>query len=268
MDPASLAAWLVRLASIDPALARLATRVVSVAVTAVALWVVYRLVIRLIGRGVAGSPRARTLGSLLANLTRWVLAFVLLVIVLRELGVDVQALLVSAGIVGVAIGFGAQTLVRDLIAGLFLLFEGLLAIGDVVEVGGQRGTVEGIGLRVTRLRLLDGSVRVVPNGQLTDFVNLSSDWARVLVDVSIPRAVDVGGALEVLERAGREWGEATGGALEPPRAHGIMTLSGAEMVLRLAVRVDPARRFDAEVELRRRIKEALDREPRPAGGAS
>jgi small conductance mechanosensitive channel len=180
----------------------------------------------------------------------------------------VQGLVVSAGVVGVAIGLGAQSLIRDLIAGLFILFEGLIAVGDELEVGGHRGTVEAIGLRVTKLRQPDGSIRVVPNGALTDFVNLSSDWARAIIDVSVPRTVDVDRALGVLRRVGEEWARTAGSPVASAEAHGIMKLSGGEMVLRLMATVDPARRFDAETELRRRIKEAFDREGWQSGNAS
>lgn len=260
MESTSLAALLVRLGTIDDAIAQVAGRIVSVALTGLALLLAYRLVLRLIARLVAGAPRARTVGSLLVNVTHWVLAFIVLVIGLRELGVDVRGLLVSAGVVGIAVGLGAQSIIRDLLAGLFLLVEGVVSVGDVVELGGHRGTVESIGLRVTRLRQVDGSIRIVPNGQLSDFVNLSSDWAQAIVDVGVPGDVDVGRALALLERVGREWGSATGAALTPPRAQGIMRWSGGAPVLRLMVKVDPARRFDAELELRARIKEAFDRE--------
>jgi moderate conductance mechanosensitive channel len=262
--PSSLAELLTHW-GLHPAASAVIARLLSVAVTIVLLVIGYRLVIRVIdrllvlldtGRGL----RFRTLGGLLENIVRWLLVFVVLVIVLKELGIDVRGLLVSAGLVGLAIGLGAQTLIRDLIAGLFMLFEGVMAVGDVIEAGGHRGTVESIGLRVTRFRLPDGSLRIVPNGQLTDFVNFSSDWALATIEVGVPREVDVGRALAMLAQVGKEWAEGDGATLESPRAQGIIKFSGTDVVLRLSVRVDAARRFDTEVELRRRIKEAFDRE--------
>jgi small-conductance mechanosensitive channel len=158
---AAVGELLERVGIIDPAIAAVAARALSLALTLLTLFVVYRIVVRLVERVVLqrglATARVRTVGSLLVNLTRWLLGFVVLIAVLTELGVDVRALLVSAGLVGLAVGFGAQTLVRDLIAGLFLLFEGLVAVGDDVQVGDQRGTVEAIGLRVTRLRQADGA---------------------------------------------------------------------------------------------------------------
>lgn len=264
MTPDGGVGLLTRFTPLDPAVAAVVTRLASVGATLLALYVVYRIVVRLIDRLVArrdvGTARVRTVGVLVVNLTRWLLAFVVLVVVLTELGVDVRALLVSAGLVGLALGFGAQALVRDLISGLFLLFEGLVAVGDVVEIGGQRGTVETIGLRVTRLRQPDGSIRVVPNGHLNDFVNLSAGWSRATVDVTVGRDADVARALGALRTAAEAWAGETGAALESPEVHGIMRITGGESVLRVMVKVDPARRLDAELELRRRIKDAFDRE--------
>lgn len=251
----------------DPGVAHVASRLVSLTVTLLALFLGYRIIVRLIERMLTrreiGTARVRTLGSLLLNVTRWMLAFIVLVIVLTELGIDVRALLVSAGLVGVAIGFGAQALIRDLISGLFLLFEGVITVGDVLDVGGRRGTVEGIGLRVTRLRQEDGSLRVVPNGQLGDFVNLSHGWARAAIEVTVGRDADVARALATMKRAADTWASESGAALESPEAHGIMRITGGDVVLRLLVKIDPVRRSDAERELRRRIKDEFDREGLP-----
>lgn len=273
---ASLEALLARRTSFEPALVHMIARLIAVALTAAVLLIFYRVLVHLVSRLLAPregeterSPRVqriRTLNSLLTNIVRWLTAFVGLVIVLRELGVDVQAVLVSAGVLGLAIGLGAQTLVRDIITGFFLLFEGLVGVGDVIETGAHTGTVEAIGLRVTKLRMFNGALRVIPNGQLTEFANYSRGWARAIVDVGLSSEVSAGRALEVLRRVGDEWAQATGLALERPQAHGIIRFSGGDMVLRLAAKVDPAKRLDVETELRRRIKEAFEPEQwRPIG---
>lgn len=250
-------------------------RVVSIVVTIAALVVGYHLVLRLIERLVAAvsqrhpDVRSRTLGSLLTNLVRWIVAFVVVVLVLRELGVDVQALVVSAGVLGIVVGLGAQALIRDLITGVFLLFEGLLGVGDEIKVGDQTGTVESIGLRVTRVRMLDGAVRIVPNGLLTDFANYSVGWGRAIVDVGIPRCADPERALAVLRDVAEGWASETRAALDPPVVQGIMRFSGGgDPVLRLMVRVDASRRVDTEIELRRRVRSAFDREQWLVAGAS
>jgi len=231
--------------------------------------IVQRLIDRLVQRVAArqhDTARSRTLGSLLTSLIRWVLACAVVVLILRELGVDVQAIVVSAGVLGVVIGLGAQALIRDLLTGIFLLFEGLVAVGDEIQVGTATGTVESVGLRVTKLRLPEGAVRVVPNGALTEFTNFSAGWARATVEIAVPREVDVDRALALLREAGETWARATGAALDAPTVQGIMRFSAGDAVLRLSVRVDPSRRADAENDLRRRIKATFDREGLSAVG--
>ncbi|HEY3067296.1 MAG TPA: mechanosensitive ion channel family protein [Methylomirabilota bacterium] len=273
----SIAALIARWTSLDPTVADLLARLIAIALTAAVLWIAYVVVTGVVNRLVArhaaqpGAPhgaRLRTVASLLSSLARWFIAFVSLVIVLRELGVDVQALIVSAGIVGVALAFGAQSLVRDVITGFFLLVEGLVAVGDTVQVGSYAGTIESMGLRVTTVRLTDGALHVLPNGQLTEFTNLNAGWARAVVDIGVPREAPVERALDVLRRVGEEWARETGRALEQPQAQGIIKFSGGDPVLRLMVRVDPALRFDTEAELRRRIKAAFDREQWSVAGAA
>jgi small-conductance mechanosensitive channel len=266
----AVAALFARLTRLDQDAASMLARGITITLTILILLVAYRFVLRLLGRLLVArageeapssrAVRSRTVVSLLMNLTHWFFGFVVLVTVLRELGVDVRALLVSAGVVGVAIGLGAQSLVKDIITGFFILFEGLIAVGDTVEAGAYRGTIEAIGLRVTKLRLLDGALRVIPNGELTTFTNFSAGWARVVIDVAVSREVTVARALDVLDEVGKAWAGDSGAALETPEAQGIIRFSGDDMVLRLLVKVDPARRFDAEVDLRRRIKETFDRE--------
>ncbi|MDR7401933.1 MAG: mechanosensitive ion channel [Armatimonadota bacterium] len=121
--------------------------------------------------GVLDEPRRRTLQSLLESLARYLLAFIALVMVLRELGVDATAILASAGVVGIAVGLGAQTLIRDIIAGVLLISEDLLHVGDVITVDSRTGTVERIGLRTTQFRTDDGEVWTIPNGRLEIFGN-------------------------------------------------------------------------------------------------
>lgn len=246
--------------------ARLLTIVVVLALAVGAYRVIAGLVDRLL-RALPGTAdysakvqRAHTLGPLMKSAARYLLAFVALVIVLREVGVDIQAILVSAGVVGLALGLGAQSLIRDVITGFFLLFEGLIGVGDVIEVGLHTGTVEAIGLRVTKLRLLSGAQRIIPNGELTSFTNYNRDWARAVVDVSVAYEEDVRRALRVLEQAGQRWAEESQAALEPPQAQGIIRFGEGEVQLRLQVKVDASRRWDVELELRRRIKDAFQAE--------
>lgn len=262
--------------ALPPAALALLSRLTAVLVTIAVLFVAYAVLTRFIERRLAprdGEPalsprqlRLRTVSSLVTNVLRWLIGFVVVVVVLRELGVDVQAIVVSAGVLGLAIGFGAQSLVKDVITGIFLLFEGLIAVGDVIEVDSHQGAVEAIGLRVTKLRAFDGSLHVVPNGQLAAFTNRSRGWARAVVEVTLPRDVPVESALGVLKQAGEEWARESGAALEPPQTNGIIRFSGAEPVLRLTAKVESDKRLEAEYELRRRIKGAFEREKWPTAG--
>ena len=261
---AGLEALLTRWTTLEAETTHAISRLFVVALTALVLLVAYRLILGVITRllrGRAGheAARLRTLASLLTSLARWVIGFVAVMIVLRELGVDVFAILVSAGVLGLAIGFGAQSLIRDIITGFFLLFEGLIRVGDVVQIGSSVGTVESIGLRVMTLRTDDGALRVVPNGQLTEFASYGAGVQAVVV-VPVARDVPVERALAMLREVGETWARESGDALDQPQVPGIMGFSGGDVILRLTVRVAPERRPRAEAELRRRIKVAFDRE--------
>ena len=266
----AVGALLGRLVHLEGPLAALLARLLVMLAALVLAVVAYRACTHLVDRllrpleGASDYPakvqRARTLGPLMKNVARYTLAFVALVIVLREVGVDVQALLVSAGVLGLAVGLGAQTLIKDVITGFFILFEGLIGVGDVIEVGANTGTVEAIGLRVTKLRMLNGAQRVIPNGELTQFANHNKGWARAVVDVSVGYETDVRRAVAALERVGKEWAGETRLALEAPEALGPIRFGESDLGIRLMVKVEAARRFDVEVELRRRIKEVFERE--------
>jgi len=260
---AELAAVIARWTTLEASTASLLARLLSVLLTALLLLLGYRLLLGVVDRIVARpwpeAARLRTLASLLTSLLRWTVGFVAVVVVLRGLGVDVLPILVSAGVLTLAIGFGAQSLIRDVITGLFLLFEGLLRVGDVVQIGAASGTVESIGVRVTTVRTDDGALRVVPNGQITEFANYRAGGAQALVDVPLSRDVPVARALAVLAEVGEAWARESGAALDRPSVPGIIAFSGGDAVLRLTVRVAPERRLAAETELRRRIKEAFDR---------
>ncbi len=267
---------LARLLRLEGPVVALVARIVVIVATLILTVIAYRIVSHLIERvlrpleGAADYPqkvqRARTLDPLLKSAALYLLAFVALMVILREVGIDIRALLVSAGVVGLALGLGAQSLIKDVITGFFLLFEGLIAVGDVIEIGNQVGTVEAIGLRVTQIRTLRGAVRVVPNGELTQFANYNRGWARAVVDVGVAWEEDVRRALETLQAVGRSWAQETGLALEAPEVQGIVRFGDAEIVLRLQVKVPPARRDEIENDLRRRIVEAFRaagvREPR------
>jgi moderate conductance mechanosensitive channel len=265
--------FIARWTAFEASTAHLLGRLLAVLVSAGLLLLGYRLLLGALNRFLRAWPlhetgRLRTLVSVVTSLLRWAVGFVTIVIVLRELGVDVLPIIVSAGVLGLAIGFGAQSMIRDIITGFFILFEGLIHVGDVVQIGPTGGTVESIGLRVMTVRTDDGALRVVPNGQITDFANYSAGGARAIVDVPVGRDVPLDEAVSVLNEVGEGWARASGAALDPPLVPGIMGFSGGDVILRLTVRVAPEQRFFAEAELRRRIKEAFDRHHWPPIGAA
>jgi small conductance mechanosensitive channel len=168
---------------------------------------------------------------------------------------------VSAGVVGVAIGLGAQSLIRDVIMGFFILLENLIAVGDVIEVGQHTGVVESVGLRVTKVRKFSGELRIVPNGELTAFGHHTAGWGRLVVEASVDYEEDVDRALRVLGEVGRALAQAHPAmVLEPPTAEGILRFGQGgqrEAVLRLHARVVALEKTPLEFEARRRVKEAF-----------
>lgn len=245
-------------------------RIAAIAGAALVGWLGYRIATVLIHRllrpleGATDYParaqRARTLGPLLTSVARYTMAFLVVVVILQQIGIDVGALLVSAGVVGLAIGLGAQSLIRDVIMGFFILLENLVAVGDVIEVGQHTGVVESVGLRVTKIRKFSGELRIVPNGELTAFGHHTAGWARLVVEASVDYEEDVDRALRVLGQVGKSLAAAHPAAvLEPPTAEGILRFGQGpgEAVLRLHARVVALEKASLELEARRRVREAF-----------
>jgi small-conductance mechanosensitive channel len=251
--------------------AHVLARIAAIAAALLVGWVGYRLITVVIRRVLqplvgatdypARAQRARTLGPLLTSTARYMVAFLVAVVVLQQIGIDVRALLVSAGVLGVAIGLGAQSLIRDVIMGFFILLENLIAVGDVIEVGPHTGVVESVGLRVTKIRKFSGELRIIPNGELSAFGHHTAGWARLVVEVSIDYGEDVDRALRVLGEVGKALAAAHPAmVLEPPTAEGILRFGqsgAAEAVLRLHARIVAPEKAALEFEARRRVKEAF-----------
>jgi small conductance mechanosensitive channel len=210
---------------------------------------------------IALGDKGRTVAPLLKSVLKYCTIFFAGVLVLRVLGVDPTPIIAGAGVVGLAVGFGAQTLVKDVIAGFFLLFEGLIAVGDAVSFGNSSGVVEEVGLRVTKYRTFSGELWVIPNGEIRAFGNSNRQWMRAIVPVGVAYEQDIGKAMHVLEAVGAAWAaEHRDTVLEPPQVQGILSFDESAVTLRLVVKVRSSQQGTAEWELRRRIKEAFDRE--------
>src|SRR5262249_22894220 len=151
-----------------------------------------------------------------------------------QLGFNVATVLAGAGILGLAVGFGAQTLVKDCISGFFMIFDNVLAVGDSVEISGINGKVERVGLRMTRVRAFDGRLWSIPNGSIGTVANATREWMRAVVELGLPTEHDVSRALGVLQRVGDEFArERSSIVIEAPTAEGPITLSAAEVGIRL-----------------------------------
>jgi small conductance mechanosensitive channel len=181
--------------------------------------------------------------------------------VLEILGVNLGPLIAGAGIAGVALGFGAQSLVRDFLTGMFMLMEDQYGVGDVIDAGVATGTVEGVSLRTTRLRDVDGVVWHVPNGTILRVGNKSQQWARAVIDVPVTLQADTATADEVIRQVADEvWHDPDYASiiLAEPSVLGVESLAPGRVVIRVVVRTRPQEQWRVERELRKRIKAALD----------
>ena len=207
--------------------------------------------------------RAATIGDVLSNLAAAVVWAVVALLVLGEVGVNLTPLVAGAGIVGVALGFGAQSLVRDFLSGLFIILEDQYGVGDVITVKEATGTVEDVSLRVTRLRADDGTVWHVPNGEVRVVGNASMEWSRALVDVLVSYDDDVSAVGRYVAEVTRELAEDPAWedvVLEPPEVWGVQSMSADGLTVRVVVKTAPGQQDAVARDLRRRISESLRRE--------
>jgi moderate conductance mechanosensitive channel len=229
-------------------------------------------VTRLMNRGAAaaaaerGAQRARTLGSVLRSLCSAVVGVVAAIMVLAEFGVDLAPILASAGIVGVAVGFGAQNLVKDFLSGVFMLLEDQYGVGDIVDVGQAMGTVETVGLRITTLRDVNGTLWYVRNGEVVRVGNKSQGFAVAVVDVPVAHGRDLGEVTELAAKAAQERVEKADLAeevLEDVQMLGVEAVTADNTTIRLTVRVQPGRQFAVQRALNLTVAEALGQAPAP-----
>ncbi|MGP3961533.1 mechanosensitive ion channel family protein [Nonomuraea sp. 3N208] len=206
--------------------------------------------------------RAETMGSVLKHVASIVIMGTAALTVLERLTVPIAPLLTSVGILGVAIGFGAQELVKDFIAGMFMLLEDQYGVGDVIDVGPAVGTVEAVTLRVTRLRDVDGRVWYVRNGTITRVGNESQGWSRAYMDVPVAYDADIVGVRVLLEHVAEEvWADPElreAKIVEQPKVFGVEQLSDSSLVFRITVKTLPSAQPEVARELRLRVKAALD----------
>jgi small-conductance mechanosensitive channel len=205
--------------------------------------------------------RVRALGSVLRSAASVTIFSIAGVVILGDLGINLAPLLASAGVVGIAIGFGAQNLVRDYLAGIFMLVEDQYGVGDVITVGDATGTVETVTLRITRMRDVNGIVWHVRNGAIEKVGNESQGWARAVLDFPVPYAADLATIRELLAgAAGSMWNEPVWRTvmLEQPEVWGAQAVKNTVVTMRIVVKTAPLRQWEVEREMRARVKAALD----------
>jgi small conductance mechanosensitive channel len=248
-------------------------KVIAIVVVAIVVSIVTRFLVRRFRRKLEGKPsltqelnlqRATTLAHALSTAVVVIIWATAVLLVLGTLDVPLAPFLASAGVAGVALGFGAQSLVKDTLSGFFILLENQFGVGDVMEVqttaGPVSGKVEDLTLRVTTLRAFDGTLHVVPNGNIVVVSNKSKGWARAIVDVRVAYGEDVERVREVLEELFEEIRKDTvlkEWIMEGPSILGVESLADYALVVRVVADTRPSKRWDAERRLRERITRRL-----------
>jgi small conductance mechanosensitive channel len=247
-------------------------------------WILFKVINRLVARAASGvlpaklgsalpgagpaashrrAQRARTMGSLLKSIVTGLILAVVLIMAISELGYNIAPLIASAGVLGVALGFGAQSLVKDLLSGIFMIFEDQYGVGDVITFGDVGGVVESVGLRVTRMRDVEGTVWYVRNGEILRVGNQSQNWARSVLDVSVGYQEDLAKVRRVLTEVAHEmWEDETYRPLiiEEPEVWGVESLGADAVLVRVALKTVPLEQWKVSREMRARIKARFDAE--------
>lgn len=233
--------------------------------TRIIIKVVYNVIDRSLerktgGRLLSNTRRFTTVGELLKNIVTFICNFVMIMLILSEFNFDLTPLLAGAGVLGLAVGFGAQSLVKDVITGFFIILEDQFAVGDVIQTGTYKGTVELIGLRTTRLLSTTGEVFIIPNGLITNVTNYSLSNALAVVDVPVKMERSLEATLGLIGEALKGIEERNSSVLAYPNVLGIQSMSTSEYVIRIAATCLPNARDAAERQIQSDIKQALEKQ--------
>jgi small conductance mechanosensitive channel len=225
-------------------------------------FVIYRIfAVRTVAAGTEPilSPRGMTLAPLLTSCVRYTVYFIAVALALQTVGLDPTPLVAGAGVVGLAVGFGAQSLVKDVITGFFIIAEDLISVGETVELDGKLGVVEEITVRVTMLRLYSGELRIIPNSEIRQIGNRSRGFMRAIVPVTIRRSVDADLAMQALREIVQAYHERHRDiVLGSPEVHGILDMDPISVTIRAVMKVRPSSVVGVEHELRREIRRVFD----------
>lgn len=202
--------------------------------------------------------RVETLRVLVNNVTRYTVYFVAILLVLKQLGFDLQPVLVSAGVLGLAVGFGAQSLVRDVITGFFIIFEDQFAVGDTVSINQLSGTVQEIGLRITKIKSWTGEVHIIPNGTIVQVTNFSLQNSVAVVDVSVAYEEDLTKVQEIIGEVAKQMAAESEDIVKDPEVLGVQAFGPSEVVIRVTVECKPNKHHAVTRKLREMIKVEFD----------
>jgi moderate conductance mechanosensitive channel len=233
--------------------------IVFIIVKAIGTTVIKRSFKKIIERDNISLGRAKTLESLSLNVFLYILMFIFVVMVFEIFHYDAKALIAGAGVIGLAIGFGAQGLVSDVVTGFFLLLEKQIDVDDYVTTAGFSGIVESVGLRTTQVRGFDGTLHYIPNRQISSLSNHSRGNMRALVDIGISYDDDIDFAINVLQEACKNVAQEDNSIKEGPNVIGVQSLGASDVVIRVIAKTENLSQWAVERKLRKAMKEPLDR---------
>jgi len=234
---------------------------IIISLAAVLLWIIVgiimikisKLIVYRILRPKQKGPRALTIAKLLSNIIKYLIWFIVLIIALTELSVDITPFIASAGVLGLAIGFGAQEIVKDFITGFFLIFDQAFDVGDVIEVDGFKGTVLELGLRVTRIRNWKGEIKIINNGDIQTLINYSRADSIAIVDFGVAYETDLLKLQELMEPLLDEIHSRYDNITEMPSFLGVTELANSSINLRIIAKTKPMQHFGVERGIRKDI---------------
>ncbi|WP_425448723.1 mechanosensitive ion channel family protein [Dethiothermospora halolimnae] len=206
------------------------------------------------------SRKAKTLGYILKSICKYILYFIAIISILQVFNIPIASILAAAGIGGVAIGFGAQSLVKDIITGFFILFEDQYGVGDHIKTGEFEGIVEDMGLRVTKIRGFNGELNIIPNGSISTVTNKCKGSMRAWVDISIAYEEDIDNAIAVIDKISKDIRNNNDNIVEGPTVLGVSNLGGSDVVLSVIAKTKPMEQWGVERQMRKSIKQAFDKE--------
>ncbi len=206
------------------------------------------------------NKRANTIGIILKKSVKYTVYFISVLMILEMFGVKTTSILATAGVGGLAIGFGAQSLVKDVITGFFILLEDQFAVGDYIQISSFEGIVEELGLRVTKLRDFSGELHIIPNSEIHVVTNRTRGAMRAVVNVEIAYEEDINKAIRVIEELSREIRDSNEFILEGPTVLGVDAFGASGVSIRITAKTQAMEQWDVERTIRKKIKEAFDRE--------